>query len=212
MKKLRRCSRRLDKCGGAVTLRGCTAAVVVLGIIIAWAATRGGGNAKHSPYLRVNTDPTKSVPANLPSCNVKSLVATIGAGQGGPVQELGGTLLTLTNLSSSACEIKTFPVLRLVGRTGVIATAPPPGQIHVDLDMQPGLSGAKVANLYWQNWCGTDPRPLTLQVILANGRGVAASPYGSTSSPLPACTNSSQSTYFFETGGQDTGSLFGTGH
>lgn len=190
----------------------CAAAVVAFGIVISWAATKNGGHANRVPHIRVTTEPSKSIAASLPSCDAKSLLATIGAGEGGSVQELGSTVLTLTNLSASACEIKTFPVIRLVGSTGVTATAQPPGQIHVGLEMQPGPSGAKVANVYWQNWCGTDPRPLTLQVILANGRGVVSSPYGSTSSPLPACTNSSQPTSFFPTGGLDTGSLFGTGH
>lgn len=92
----------------------------------------------------------------------------------------------------------------------MVASTPPSAEVLVDLDMRPGPSGAKRANLYWQNWCGTDPRPLTLRVILANGRGTMTAPFGSSPSPLPVCTNASQQTSFISTGGLDTGSLFGT--
>jgi hypothetical protein len=191
-------------------LRG-AAAILLFGIVGLWVATRGGGGGEPGSHSPVITHPKTGNSVTLTSCNASQLVATVGAGQGGPVQDLGGTLLTIANPTGAACEIQTFPKLQLVGSADVVATAPPPGEVHVDLDMRPGPSGAKVANLYWQNWCGNDPRPLTLRVILANGRGTITAPFGSSSSPLPGCTNRSDPTTFIETGGLDTGSLFGTG-
>jgi hypothetical protein len=188
------------------------AAVALLAVVVTWASTRGGRPVTHNPHAPVTTHPPAHATSGLPSCAADSLVATIASNQGSPVQELSATFLTLTNKSGAACEIRTFPVLKLVGSAGAVATAPPPGEVNVDLAMQPGPSGAKVANLFWQNWCGSDPRPLTLRVILANGRGVVTSSYGATSTPLPACTNSSEPTSLIETGGLDSDSLFGTGH
>jgi hypothetical protein len=192
-------------------LRG-IAAVALFAVVGVWAITKGEGRVRHHLHARVTARHPAPTSTSLAPCAADSLVATIADGQGGPVQQLSATLLTLTNKSGTACEIRTFPVLQLVGSAGMRVTAPPPGEVHVDLDMQPGPSGAKVANLYWQNWCAGNARPLTLHVILANGRGALTSPYGNASTPLPACTNSSQPTWLIETGGLDSDSLFGTGH
>jgi len=65
------------------------------------------------------------------------------------------------------------------------------------------------ANLNWQNWCGADPRPLALRVILPNRGGMLSTPYGDASTMLPSCTDSAVPASFLAHGSGGPGTLFG---
>jgi Domain of unknown function (DUF4232) len=147
--------------------------------------------------------------AGLPRCSSNSLHAGVTSLSSSPPQ-VNATLLTVTNEGSSACELFTFPVLQLVdGANKVIATAPHPGQADVKVHIPSGASA--IADLYWQNWCGTAQEPLTLHVVLPNQGGTLSSPFGGPTSSLPSCTDPSHTSSLVATGGLDSGSLFGTG-
>lgn len=200
--KQRRRRVRLAWLGFVVIVVGAVAAICVT---VAGTFSTGTGKRSHGHS-------TANLPlavAALPPCSSNSLQAAITPTSSSPPQ-VNATLLTLTNKGSSACELMTFPVLKLVDGAGkVIATAPPPGRVDVKVRIRPG-SGA-VANLYWQNWCGTAVPPMELRVALPNQGGTLSAPFLGPSSSLPSCTDSSQLTSLVATGGLDSGSLFGTG-
>jgi hypothetical protein len=168
-----------------------------------------GGSPHRSSGRTLGTRPPPQ-PAALSSCSAAQLAATLTSIGSAPPQ-LDADLLTITNESASRCEILTFPMLRLLDGVGeVIAMAPPPGQVDVMVRIPPHASA--IANLYWQNWCGTAARPITVQIVLPNRAGTLTAPFGGPGSSLPTCTDPSQASSFVAVGGLDSGSLFGTGH
>ena len=201
--KQRERRRRLAWLGVAVIVVGAVAAICVT---VAGTFSTGTGNRLHGH--RAAKLPLAS--AGLPPCSSDLLRAAVTPTSSSPPQ-VNATLLTLTNKGSSACELMTFPVLQLVDGAGkVIATAPPPGQVDVRVRIRPGSSA--IANLFWQNWCGTAVLPLALHVVLpSQGGTVSASFFGGPTPLLPSCSDSSQRTSLVATGGLDSGSLFGTG-
>lgn len=65
------------------------AGVVVIGVVWLSAAAWGGEDGGHGSHVPVIPHPKTKNSERLPSCNANRLVATVSAGQGGPVQELG---------------------------------------------------------------------------------------------------------------------------
>ena len=183
--------------------------VVVLGLVGFGIATTFGSSPHRSSGRTLSTRPPSQAAAR-PSCSADQLTATLGS-TGSTPRELDAALLTITNDSASRCEIATFPKLRLVDGVGkLIAVAPSPGQVDVRVQLLPHASA--VANVYWQNWCGSAEQPISLQVVLPNRGGMLAAPFGATASLLPTCTDPSRGSSFVAVGGLDSGSLFGTGH
>ena len=182
-------------------------AIVAICFLVAGTFRTGAGNQSAG---RTANDIPSFASGGLPPCRSNSLHAGVTSLSNSPSQ-VNATLLTVTNESSSACELFTFPVLQLIdGADKVMATAPPPGQADVKVRIPSGSSA--IANLYWQNWCGTALVPLTLHVVLPNQGGTLSSPFGGpTSALLPSCTDPSHASSLVATGGLDSGSLFGTG-
>ena len=186
-----------------------TVVVVVLGLIgFGMATILGGSSHPSSERIASSRPPPQS--ATHTSCSAGQLAATLTTPGGSPLQ-LEAALLTVTNKSASRCEIITFPKLRLLDGVGkVIAMAPPPGQGDARVQLLPHSSA--IANLYWQNWCGTAEPPISLRIVLPNRGGTLAAPFGGPATSLPTCSNPSQASSFVAVGGLDSGSLFGTGH
>jgi hypothetical protein len=183
--------------------------LVVVGILLAATGIFGGGVSSQSGGP-TSAGTKRFTGGGLPPCRPQTLAARVASTGSSPPQ-LKAALLTITNEGASSCEIFTFPELRLLdGRGKVIATAPPPEQVNVWVQIPPHSSA--IANLYWQNWCGTAERPISLQVVLPNRGGTLSAPFGGPASSLPTCTDSSQASSLMATGGLDSGSLFGTGH
>lgn len=181
---------------------------VVLGLIGFGMAATLGGWPHRSSGRTVGTRPPPQ-PAGLSSCSAVQLAATLTSMRSTPPQ-LDAALLTITNESASRCGIFTFPKLRLLDGVGkVITIASPPGRVDVHVQIAPNASA--IANLYWQNWCGTAARPISLQVVLPNRAGTLAAPFGGPGYSLPTCTDPSKSSSFVAVGGLDSGSLFGNG-
>ena len=181
-------------------------AIVAICFIVAVTFSTGAGNQSVGRSATC-IPPLTSI--GLPPCGSNSLHAVVTSLSSSPPQ-VNATLLTVTNEGSSACELLTFPVLQLVDDAAkVIATAPPPGQFDVRVNIPSGSSA--IANLYWENWCGTAQLPLTLHVVLPNQGGTLSSPFGGPTSSLPSCTDPSHASSLVATGGDDSGSLFGTG-
>jgi len=200
--KQRERRRRLVWLGAVFIVVGAVAAICVT---VAGTFSTGTGNRPHG-HSAANLPLASAGP---PPCSSHSLRAEVTSTSDSPAQ-LNATLLTVTNEGSSVCELFTFPVLQLVDGAGkVIATAPPPGQVDVKVRFRPGSSA--IANLYWQNWCGTAVFPMVLQVVLPNQGGTLSALFAGPTSSLPSCTASSQSTSLVAIGGLDSGSLFGTG-
>jgi hypothetical protein len=186
-------------------------AVIVVGAIAAICMTVAGTFNTGTSERLLGHGPANLplASAGFPPCSSDSLRAAVTLTSDSSVQ-LNATLLTVTNESSSVCELFTFPVLQLVDGAGkVMATAPPPGQVDVRVRIPPGSSA--IANLFWQNWCGTARLPLALHVVLPDESGTISAPFGGPTSSLPSCTASSNPTSLVATGGLDSGSLFGTG-
>jgi hypothetical protein len=178
--------------------------VVIALLVPAATGALGGGSTKTGGAARSHASAL-----NHPSCSGEDLQASVTSLL--PSQP-GATLLSIWNKSSRACELSTFPQLRIVDSVGrILATASPPRQVDIDLVLAVGSTEAKVANLYWQNWCSSAVRPIAMRVSIRRGGGTFMMPYGLPSDPLPACTNPGQPTSLMATGGMDSGSLFGTG-
>jgi hypothetical protein len=190
--------------------------------VMAVAGSFSGQNAATQPPPSLPTAPAPSatasgvqsslVPSGVRDCQSSDLGAAVSIAEGAQVAPgLSAGALSVTNESSSACELTAFPVLHLLNSAGeVIAGEVYPNYAKLDLTIQPGSAGAKVAELYWQNWCGINPRPLQVSLVLPNGGGSVNAPYGDAATPLPSCSGSSN-TQFYATGPVDTNSLFGNG-
>ena len=99
--------------------------------------------------------------------------------------------IALTNQSSVPCELSTASVFEILGSTGTpmaITASPQPGKVANEVI---NSGQALAADLVWRNWCGADLVPLKLALVLADGGGTIASPYGDASTMLPTCTGSS---------------------
>ena len=68
-----------------------------------------------------------------------------------------------------------------------------------------------MASLWWQNWCGADPRPVQLRIVVPDDGGVVTAPYGDAATTLPNCFNSRYSLQVSVTAPLSSVSLFGDG-
>jgi hypothetical protein len=150
--------------------------------------------------------PTTTITIAVGSCRADALQLTTSVLNVDVAPAVNEGAVTLTNVSAVACGLLTTPVFEIVGTTGAVVATTVSNQVVNDV-VRPGETQG--ANLNWENWCGPDVRPLTLLVVLPSGGGTLSSPYGNSSTALPACANSAVPTNLFAHGGGGPGTLLG---
>lgn len=167
-------------------------------LVIAGAFT--GRNATmrplRSPSATAGSAKPGPTPSELRSCNSSELKASVSTTRADP--GLSGGLLSVTNKSANACELRAFSTLQLVSKTGMVI-AGEASQDHgaINVTMEPGVGEANVTPVFWQNWCGPDPRPVQVSIVLPNGGGTILSDYGDGSTYLPSCLIPSKPSWFY---------------
>lgn len=142
-----------------------------------------------------------------PRCSANVLAVAISPAAIATPLDLSEAQLTLTNDSSTACELSSVPIFELATPVGTVIETTHPSKVVVNDVIQPGEPQG--ADLSWESWCGADPRPLTLRVILPNSGGTISSPYGGSSSTLPTCSDHSDTHDLYALGMGGPGTLFG---
>jgi hypothetical protein len=152
--------------------------------------------------------PTTSIPVavSVPPCTSQSLQLSSSALNTATPTKLTQGAITLLNVSGVACELATIPVFEVLGSAGTVVVSSMPGKVVNDL-IKPGQ--AQAANISWENWCGTDIRPLSLSVVLPNGGGTLSIAFGNQGTLLPTCLDHSQPSALFAHGSGGTGTRFG---
>jgi hypothetical protein len=126
----------------------------------------------------------------------KSTTLRIRAGREG---EDGGARgdIEFTNVSSQPCVLRGLPQVAILQAGG----KPLPVRLvrAPDLPLRPvvlqtaGLDAADLV-IFWANWCGRAPGPLSVRVTLPAGGGMITGPFNGPPDYnfLPRCTNSRQ--------------------
>lgn len=166
--------------------RWITAAVTValLGAGLGVGLGTQGGSPSRSP----SRHPTAVAPA---PCQATQLSAT-GARQGGGLGSAAGTIV-FTDTSTSPCTLQGVPSLQLLDATGRILATPSGGQPSISAArLSPGSSHTASLIVYWFNWCGSAPGPLTMRITLSSGGGTILAPFNGPPAYVPLCTQPGQ--------------------
>jgi hypothetical protein len=140
--------------------------------------TSGSGSATTSPR------------ALAPECLAGNLVARGGRRQdpGNPGGAIGDVMIS--NSARVACELSGVPSLglrRVHGSALVVQDAHGETPTLAPVVVQPrGKSTAELV-FTWQNWCGQNPGPLAMQIVLKSGGKLIAPLNGALGSYVPTC-------------------------
>ena len=133
-----------------------------------------------------------STTSDAPMCTSRNLVAK-GASRRNP-NDVGGAVgdVIISDSAATACQLRGAPILHLLTRSGSPLAVRNPGSVSpvvAAVVVQP--KGRTTAELVftWQNWCGTNPGALVMQIDLANGGGLLVAPLDSrVGSYVPTCS------------------------
>jgi uncharacterized protein DUF4232 len=122
-------------------------------------------------------DSPKADPPALAACT--GHVLRINAGREGESAGAHGDV-EFTNTGASACVLRGVPrvtIIRTDGRTLHVTERPQqPGPSLRQVTLAPGRRDAAELVIYWFNWCGRPPGPLSVRVRLPGG-GVVTGPF-----------------------------------
>lgn len=129
--------------------------------------------------------------ASAPPCKAQELTAKGGSKQN--PNDVGGAIgdVIISNSATTACELRGAPTLRLLKRGGSaigVQNGQSVSPVLPGVIVQP--KGKTTAELVftWQNWCGTAPGALEMQIALGDGRGDLVAPLdGHLGSYVPTC-------------------------
>lgn len=146
------------------------------------------------PGSQVSSANSGSTPttSDAPLCTSRSLLAK-GASRKNP-NDVGGAVgdVIISDSAATACQLRGAPILHLLRGTGSQLSVRNAGSVSPVVSpvvLQPkGRSTAELV-FTWQNWCGTNPGALIVQIDLANGGGLLAAPLDSRAGNyVPACS------------------------
>ncbi len=133
---------------------------------------------------------TQAPVASAPRCLAKNLVARGGRRQ--DPDDVGGAIgnVMISTSSRESCELRGVPSLRLLRVDGSPldvedARSAAPSLAPVVIEPR-GRSTAELV-FTWQNWCGTEPGPLTMEIGLSGGGKLIAPLNGTLGTYVPTC-------------------------
>lgn len=148
----------------------------------------GLGTQGVSPSRSPSSRPTTVTAA---ACQASQLSAK-GSRQGGGFGSAAGTIV-FTDTSTSPCTLKGVPGLQLLDATGRVLATPSGGHPSMSaVRLAPGSNHTASLIVYWFNWCGTAPGPLTMRITLTSGGGTILAPFNGPPAYVPLCTQPGQ--------------------
>jgi hypothetical protein len=132
-----------------------------------------------------------STTSDAPLCLSRDLVAK-GGSRKNP-NDVGGAVgdVIISNSAPTTCQLRGAPNLHLLRKAGspmAVQGARSVSPVVAPVVLQPkGRSAAELV-FTWQNWCGTNPGALAMQIDLAYGGGMLVAPLDSAvGNYVPTC-------------------------
>lgn len=121
---------------------------------------------------------TEPSPTATAPCAAGSVRAH-GGRQGASGQAQG--TVDFTNIGATDCILEGVPAgIQLIQADGTpldVGVSPPQQPGGPPVVLPPGVPDAADIVVYWSNWCGQPPGPLTIRLDLGGGRGEVSAPF-----------------------------------
>ena len=162
----------------ALVLAGCTA------------------SARSNPVSRPVGPSQPSSRAALAAMSCESAMLRIKAGREGEQDGAHGDI-EFTSVDSRPCVLRGMPKVAIVQEDGIplqVRLVPAPDLSQRSVVLQPGAKDAADLAVFWANWCGRPPGPLSVRVTLPAGGGLITGPFNGPPDYnfVPRCTDSGQ--------------------
>lgn len=165
------------------------AVVLVLALVgtgVGLSASRGTGAPAKAP--RRSVLPAAPVPCKATELNAQ------GGRQGGGFGEAAG-LIEFTDTGAKPCMLQGVPILQLMNAAGQALAVPSGSRLSTaTVQLDPGGKDHAYLIVYWDNWCGSAPGPLTMRIALTNGGRAVLAPFDGPPyyNYVPLCTRPGQ--------------------
>ena len=147
-----------------------------------------GGSGSPAPTASGTATAATEPPRETLACAPGDLAAVADAW--GAAAGSRGTMVKVTNTSSTACTLAGRPGARLENANGVLADAGGDPTATPPQPLEPGAS--LVTSLVWSNWCGSDPaQPIGVTLVLPGGDLTVTPDAASPDVLVPPCMGSS---------------------
>jgi hypothetical protein len=130
-----------------------------------------------------------------------SHLAASASWEGSTNAQMGG--IALKNTGTRTCSLRGYVTVVLSTRSGKslpvriqrVSSRLTPGVVRSPKAVVLPPRGRRSANIYlqWWNWCGANPGPLTIRVVLPSGRHVVAKLKYIGTATVPGCLDKSMS-------------------
>lgn len=149
----------------------------------------GGRTWQVVPTANPSSSSTVTTPPGNQACSAATLSVHGGRQGGGAVGEAEGTVL-LTNTGPAPCALSGDPSVSLLASGGSpldVAAAPPANPALPPVLL--GSMGSATLIVYWSNWCGSPPGPLSIRITLPGDGGTVTGPFNGPPNYdfVPAC-------------------------